>query len=121
MESNPGESKPASPVVAAEQIYSTNARDESDEFDPYDVVLKRMLRLEVFEVVGKADYTYSYVDEGDNGHGKRAFVHVDKGSPISQCWPRVDVPCAYRAAQRTFSLVFSAKRQPANRSEEHTS
>jgi hypothetical protein len=44
-----------------------------------------MLRLEVFEVVGKADYTHRYVYEGDNGHGEWAFVHVDKGSPISQC------------------------------------
>jgi hypothetical protein len=43
-------------------------------------------------VVGKADCTHRYVYEGDNGHGERAFVHVDNGSPISQWWLRFDVP-----------------------------
>jgi len=114
MESNPGESKPASPVVAAEHIYSTNDRDESDEFDPYDVVLKRMLRLEVFEVVGQADYTHRYVYEGDNGHGERAFVHVDKGSPISQCGHEstFHAPTVRLSGHSAWSSV---RHQPANR------
>ena len=85
--SDPGERKPARPVVAAEQIHSTDNRYETEEFDPYDVLLKQMLRNELDEVISEANRAHHYVHATDDGHGEGTFVHVGNGFPISQWWP----------------------------------
>jgi len=76
--SDPDERKPARPIVAAEHIRSEHNRHEAEEFDPYEMVLKRMLRLELGEVISEANRTYHYVHAGDDGHGEGTLVHMDK-------------------------------------------
>ena len=74
--SDPDERKPARPVMAAEHKHSTHNRDETDQFDPYQAVLKRMLRVELGEVISEANRTYHYVHASDDGHGERTVVHI---------------------------------------------
>ena len=87
--SDPDERQPARPIAAAEHVHATHNGDETEKFDPHDIVLKRMLRLEPGEVVSKADHTGYYVHASDDGHGEGALIHVEKrfsGLPITAEW-----------------------------------
>src|SRR5438128_9737898 len=44
---DPSQGKPPPPVTAAEHEHSANNRRETDEANPHDVILKRMLYLEL--------------------------------------------------------------------------
>src|SRR5437879_12978928 len=68
----------AHPVGTSEQEHATHDSDEPDKFDPYEVVLNRMSRLEVGEVISEADRTCHDVHTTDDCHGQGTFVHVTK-------------------------------------------
>src|SRR5215470_19078621 len=74
LEGNPGERKPAHPVVAAEHVHSADDRQETEQFDPYEVVLKRMVCLELGEVIGEANRARHHIHTGDDGHGKGTLL-----------------------------------------------
>ena len=81
---DPSECKPARPVTAAEHKRSTQNGYEAEEFDPNEVVLKRLLGVPLAEMICEANSAHHNVHASDDGHRERAWVHMDSGSPISQ-------------------------------------
>jgi hypothetical protein len=73
VECNPNQGKPACPVTAAEHEHSANNRRETDEANPYDVIMKRMLCLKLDEVVRKSDRARccEYATEDSDGEWTR--------------------------------------------------
>jgi hypothetical protein len=72
---DPNQGKPACPVTAAEHEHSANNRHETDEADPHDVILKRMLWLELDKMVSKSDGARYCEYATDDGDGEWTFVH----------------------------------------------
>ena len=85
VERDPGKRNPARPVVAAQHEDAGDDRNEPDEFDPENVALKRVARLEFLPVISKADCPHHYVHGSDDGHRERTFVHSDDGSDFTHC------------------------------------
>jgi hypothetical protein len=56
----PNEQQPARPIAASDQKHSADYRKKPDEQNPYDVIFKRTLRLELPEVVRESDGSSYY-------------------------------------------------------------
>jgi hypothetical protein len=79
---NPGQRKPARPVVALEHIHATYSRQKTNELNPYDFVLKR-LPAELSGMINEANRSNHYVHPTDNCQGDRTDVldGFDTGYP----------------------------------------
>jgi hypothetical protein len=107
MECDPSKREPARPVAAAEHIHPTDNRYQIDERNPNDVVLKRMLRLELDEVKSEPYRTCGHIQATDHDHRERAFVHSIQRDPVSQYRTGADSYCkkASLGRQLTFRMA----------------
>src|SRR6185437_7549610 len=109
------ERKPARPVAASEHKCSTHNRQELDEFDPDGVVLKRIPRQELGQVVNKADRTHRYIQTSEDRHGEGAFVRIHGSTSNTASLGSSSSACGGRTAPASSSARIVPTKSPVSR------
>lgn len=95
MECDPSEGKPARPIAGTEHEHPRDNRYQTDERNPYDVILKRILCAKVAEVENQPACARRNQNEADDDHREWTFIHKLRwpgGFLKRLCPPRYTTP-----------------------------